>query len=170
MPRKTADDTGSAQALDELFRRYSHWLQVTLRRRFGPMVRDPEDLVQETYLRLARSGQARDLRHPQAALMRVAGNLAIDQLRRRASAAQGLAALAVSGASDPILAPTAQEQLAFLKSVILDLPQPFRDTFLLSRFANLTHRQIAEHFGISVKTVEWRVAQALAMCAQRLNG
>ena len=120
-----------------------------------------------SYLRLAQSGEVTTLRHPQAALMRVAGNLAIDHLRRRASAARGLASLAViAQTQEPV---DDQDELERLRALILDLPQPYRDAFLLSRFGHLTHRQIAETLQVSVRTIEWRISQALAICARRLN-
>ncbi len=44
-----------------------------------------------------------------------------------------------------------------------------RETFHLSRFRNMTNAQVAEHLGISVKTVEYRIAAALRIVKKNLR-
>ncbi|WP_371876897.1 RNA polymerase sigma factor [Phenylobacterium sp. LH3H17] len=38
-----------------------------------------------------------------------------------------------------------------------------RDTLILNRFGGLSYQQIAVHFGITAKTVEYRMSRALAL-------
>jgi len=57
----------------------------------------------------------------------------------------------------------------FIRELVLGLPQPLRDVFVLSRFGGLSNSQIAERLGISPKTVEWRMTKALAHCAAQLR-
>jgi DNA-directed RNA polymerase specialized sigma24 family protein len=103
---------------------------------------------------------------PRALLLAIASNLARDALRRarRAGGSAGIS-------SDPHelpFEPDQYEQL-LLKQLILALPPPYREVFLLSRFTAMTYEDIARHCGISVKTVEWRMSKALALCNQALG-
>ncbi|MDR2809668.1 MAG: RNA polymerase sigma-70 factor [Tannerellaceae bacterium] len=41
------------------------------------------------------------------------------------------------------------------------LPDTYRSTFQLSRFEHLTNVQIAKKLGVSIKTIEYRISQAL---------
>lgn len=156
-------------SLEALYRRYAPWLKAMLRKRFGRRISDPEDVVQETYLRLATRGDVAPIRHPQALLMRVAGNLARDRLRRDAVATGAVGTLATAlqlQSQEAWLAD--QNDAVLLKQIVLSIPHPHRDVFILSRYGGLTHAQIAQHCGVSVKTVEWRMARALSFCADRL--
>jgi RNA polymerase sigma-70 factor (ECF subfamily) len=51
-----------------------------------------------------------------------------------------------------------------LERLILSMPEIYRDVFTLSRFRHMTNAQIADHLGISIKTVEWRMGKALELC------
>ncbi|MNF04842.1 putative RNA polymerase sigma factor FecI [compost metagenome] len=62
-----------------------------------------------------------------------------------------------------------QLETVFFRQMVLDLPQPLRDVFLLSRVGGLTNSQIADQLGISPKTVEWRMTRALARCAAQIR-
>ena len=148
-----------------LYRRYAGWLRALLRRRYGP---ETEHLVQETYIRLAPFHAANEIRHPQALLARVADNLARNELRAEACRRRLAARLEQDAA--PVGDAHAPDQLEALlfKQVVLALPPLFRDVIVLSRFTGLTNAQIAARLGVPVKTVEWRLARALALCAQRL--
>ena len=56
-----------------------------------------------------------------------------------------------------------------IERLILELPEPLRQTFVLSRVGHLSHKAIAERLGISPKTVEWRIAKAVELCAAALR-
>ena len=63
----------------------------------------------------------------------------------------------------------AQADELLMKQLVLGLPEPLRDVFVLSRFGGLSNSQIGEQLGISPKTVEWRMTKALAHCAAQLR-
>ena len=133
------------------------------------------DVAQDTYLRLVVTGDTpSDIRDPRAYLFRVAGNLAIDVLRRDARRA------AVTGTDeeaesipDPAPAPEgallARERIRLLDSALRELPPNARQALLLSRMDSLTHAQIAARLGVSESMVAKYIAQALRHCRDRLE-
>jgi RNA polymerase sigma-70 factor (ECF subfamily) len=105
--------------------------------------------------------------HPRALLLTIARHLASDRTDARTRASRCAQELAVFGGIGIEFSNQSTGVLA--KELILGLPQPLRDVFVLSRFAGLTNVQIGERLGISPKTVEWRMTKALAHCAAQLR-
>src|SRR3546814_13371174 len=64
----------------------------------------------------------------------------------------------------------AQQELQIVRRVILELLPKCRKVFLLSRTHCKTYPEIAELCGISVKTVEKYISQALAALPRELGG
>lgn len=158
-------------SLETLYRRYARWLARALRRRFGAALADSaDDLVQDAYVRLAPYEAAGVVRHPRALLLRVASNLARDQLRRAARAGGVAAATIEDVVETPQHAVAAeQDQTVLLGQLVMALPPSLREVFVLSRFAGLTNQDVAERLGLSVKTVEWRMTKALTLLGARLR-
>lgn len=161
-----ANDLGS----DDLFRRHADWLRRLLSRRLRVQPADIDDLIQETYLRATRKPEAQ-ISHPKAFLSQIALNLFRDAKRREAVRADHRRSVQSDAAQERGPAPGLLEQEAAVELVrlITDMPEPYRDVFTLSRFRHMTNRDIAEHLGLSVKTVEWRMGKALDYCLSRLR-
>jgi RNA polymerase sigma factor (sigma-70 family) len=130
---------------------------------------DVDDLVQETYARLLRTREARELRSPRAYLFTTARNAALDLFRRRATArTSSIAEIDWSRVSDD--APVAPEvvsrrqEFELLEAAIAALPERCRAVLQLRRFENLSHREIAQRLGIAEHTVEVQLANALRRC------
>ena len=149
--------------LEGFYRRYSPWLVARLRRRFGA---DTEDLVQEIWLRMEAIEADLDIRHPRAFLLKIAFNIGLSGDRQTRRRRQILDSAVPLGA---VTCEPAQDAVVQIQEIVLALPQPLRDVFVLSRFGGLTTNQIAERLGISPKTVEWRMSKALAQCAAELR-
>lgn len=147
---------------DEIYRSHGNWLMRFLRRRFGR--EEAEDLAQETYLRLLSAKG--ELRHPRGFLARVALNAARDQIRRRAARP---VLVSNDGTAAGAVLPS-QPESVLLKQAVLALPPKLKEVFVLSRFAGLTYEEIAVRCGVSVKTVEGRMTQALRLLASVLAG
>jgi len=152
---------GAGGGLDRLYRRYAVWLHRRIRAKVGPDA--AADVVQDTYLRVAPYA-ANGIRHPKAFLLQVATNLLKDQhrqqMRREGS---GFAAQVAQAEAPP------QFDQVLLAQIVRDMPQLYRDVFVLSRFSGMTYPEIARVLSVSVKTVEWRMARALEYCASRLD-
>jgi RNA polymerase sigma factor (sigma-70 family) len=158
--------------LETFYRRYRRWLGAILRQRLGHYASEADDLVQETYVRAARYDPAEAARNPRALLKQIAVNLARDHMRR--NVVRGGLALPIddieSGRWDTRLSVHPDQESALqLKQILLSLPARDRDVFLLSRFTGMTNAQIASHLDVSIKTVEWRMSKALAVCAKHMR-
>jgi RNA polymerase sigma-70 factor (ECF subfamily) len=158
---RTPAPVSARPELEALVRSHGGWLLDFLRRRFGREA--AEELAQETYVRLARSDV--EIRNPKALLAVAALNAARDLARRRAVRPRLVADDAFAAAASA----ASQTELVLLKQVVLSLPHHVKVVFCLSRFAGMTYEEIAQHCGISVKTVEARMSKALRICAMRLR-
>jgi RNA polymerase sigma-70 factor (ECF subfamily) len=138
--------------IEQLYREHRSWLMRFLRRRFGGLV--AEELAQEAFVRTL--GSQTKVRNPRAFLARVAVRAALEEGRRRPRDLAPIHAL--------VVAPHADEAL-LLEQIILNLPEPLREVFLLSRFGGLSNVEIAHRCNLSVKRVEARITKARAMCA-----
>lgn len=152
-------DRQDAAELDALYRRHAGWLNRALKRQVG--AEGAADLVQETYLRIAPQDLAL-IRAPKAFLLRVAMNLLRDDARRTLRR-DALHRDAVNPTH------TLPVDAILLKQILLAMPPLYRDVFVQSRFRGMTYEQIASAAGVSVKAIEWRMSQALAFCAERLD-
>ncbi|RII76190.1 sigma-70 family RNA polymerase sigma factor [Pseudomonas monteilii] len=133
------------------------------------------DVAQETYLKLVKiDEQALPVLHARSFIFRVAGNLAIDALRRE----QRLAASHddCDGAGElacPAPAPEAmllaRERLQILDDALLKLPDNARQALLLNRVEGLTQAQIAQRLGVSESMVAKYIGQALRHCRDWLK-
>jgi len=130
---------------------------------------DADDLCQEVSLRAVSRTPNSVVDHPQAFVARVARNIVIDNARKlRVRGGVALALDDLDESSEPWLAPD-QETTLLLKQVIMALPPLYRDVFILNRFTGLSYSEIASKLEISVKTVEYRMSRALALCQAALR-
>src|SRR5689334_22787575 len=112
----------SGEALERHFRRHRVWLLSFLSRRFGSLV--SEDAAQEAFARTLASGV--EVRNPRAFLAKVAIRAALEEVRRRPE--PGFVY------SSPAAEPADAETAVLLEQLLLALPEPIRDVFVLSRF------------------------------------
>ncbi|MBA5706381.1 DUF4974 domain-containing protein [Pseudomonas fulva] len=128
------------------------------------------DVAHETYLRLVQiDAHAVPVLHPRSFIFRVAGNIAIDALRRDQRLAachddsEGMVHVAC-GAPAPEAALLASERLQILDQALLQLPPKARQALLLNRVEGLTQRQVAQRLGVSESMVAKYIGQALRHC------
>lgn len=154
--------------LKSLFADHGREVDAFLRRR----LEDPAaaaDLTQEAFLRLARLPKGERIEDPKRFLFTVAANLARDHIRRLVSRRAVMAQSdgsedAASTEALPDAALIAREEEALLHAAIQALPARTRAVFLLFHVENRSYREIAAALGISPRTVEYHLRQALALC------
>jgi RNA polymerase sigma-70 factor (ECF subfamily) len=164
-------DTNKAVLRDLFLADYSNF-DRQLTRRLGS-ADFASDVLQETYLRLEEMKDVGPVRSPKAYLFRIAVNLAND--RRRAESRR-LTADEVDILLDiPDERPDAarviegRSDIDLLRRAIAELPERRRYVLLLSRVEDLPHREIAKRLGVTVRTVETDLKQAVEHCALRLQ-
>lgn len=156
--------------IDGLYASHAGWLRGVLRHRLRLQSAEAEDIVQDTYLRLM-GAPAQAIQHPRALLSRIALNLFRDQRRRDTVRAKHRRAAASHDAPiDLVRTLSEQEARVELERLVLAVPELYREAFVLSRFGRMSHKDIAAHLAISVKTVEWRISKAVEHCTARLRG
>jgi RNA polymerase sigma factor (sigma-70 family) len=127
-----------------------------------PAVRDSEDVVQESFLRLWNLRAAQPIRSAKAFLFTVARNIALDSVRRMRgspiSAVPDLAALSVMEEdADVCKAVSRSEEIALLADALETLPARCREIILLRKFEHLSQKEVAARLGISELTVQEQV-------------
>lgn len=148
--------------------------KVRLRRLIGRIVKshDIDDILQETFLRAYAAAQKTEIRHPQAFMLKIARNLALNHVT---SAYSQRVQIEDFSASDVYLSGGSLESqydlserfLGFCRAV-RDLPQQCRRVFILSKVYGLSQREISQYLEISESTVEKHIAKGLSLCRRSM--
>jgi RNA polymerase sigma factor (sigma-70 family) len=139
--------------------------------RFVLREQDIEDIVQETFLRAYEAEQSREIHSPRSFLFRVAHNIALNEISRKANSL-----LELVGDPDTLDVidhePGAEQQLEIrrdfdaLNRVVGALPAQCRRVLIMRKVFGLSHKEIAARMDISVRTVEKHLAKALQRCQE----
>lgn len=133
-----------------------------LRRRCSSS-QDAECIVQEAWVRLTRCERGQVVDKPEAFLMQTALNLSIDEHRGRVFHGEQveLEEVVLVDDSPPVEAVLlGRERVARLNYCLGRLSGKSRDILLAYRLDGLTFREIADHHGLSISTVEKHIAKA----------
>lgn len=155
-------------SVQRLYSDHHGWLKNWLRGRLGNAA-DAADLAQDTFLRLLARREQLEIATPRAFLRTVARGLVIDHWRREELERAYLESLAhLPEAQTPSLEEREQilELLERIARMLDGLKPKVRTAFLLAQCEGLTHVQVAERMGISLRSVERHVADALFHCYQ----
>nr|WP_231708311.1 sigma-70 family RNA polymerase sigma factor [Sphingomonas populi] len=162
------DEQPGWRAIEALYRDHAEWLRALVTRRLRAQPTEVDDIVQDTWLRAAGC-KTDNIQHPKAFLSQTALNLFRDRKRREAVRQQHREGVAADRGGGDRHSMSEQEAILELERIVLDLPEKIRDVFVLSRFRHMSNAEIATTLGISIKTVEWRMGKALALCMSRLR-
>lgn len=161
--------TDAEKAFEWLFRRYfSELCQVVYRVTHDEHL--AQDLVQEVLYELWRKKNQLTISISlRAYLKRAVLNRTLNHLRdnRKWSSEENMPEIAVYE-SDPTDQMRSEELQALVDAAIDELPEKCRMVFVLSRYEELSYRDIAKELGIAEKTVENQVSKALKYLRERL--
>lgn len=171
-----ADPTDEAQRayLTLLFNKYRGALLRHVGR-LTPSREDAADIVQDTYMRVMnRVSVSRFDAETRSYLFQTATNLARDHYRRQSFRAHApleeVPEDSLRAAEpDPEQNLAARQLQRCLRDAIHALPAATRDVFLLARGEDLPYEEIAARLGIGRRTVERRMAEAMAGLVNRLR-
>lgn len=158
--------------IERLYRAHYSELRRWLARRLGNGAGHATDLAQDTFLRMlvrCQSGASAgtELREPMAYLHTIANGLLTDHWRRQALEQAYAEALAQQPAA---LAPSPEDRALILETLhqlarlIENFKPKVRTAFLMAQLEGLTYVDIASRMGVSVRTVERYMADALYLC------
>jgi RNA polymerase sigma factor (sigma-70 family) len=140
-----------------------------------PWLRDVDDLVQESYLRLFRARSDTQIRSPRSLLFATARNAALDIFRRRKLVEMesltenpSESVLMDNGRSAAEIACLNQE-IEILAEAIRRLPDRCRQVLTLRRIYGLPQKEIAARLGITENTVEAQMGIGLRRCGEYLR-
>lgn len=139
-----------------------------------------EDIASETLIKLWELSEIKEIENPSKLLFVILRNKALDFLKHekiKQSALESMSnyadreleiRISTLEASDPdkIFADDIQN---ILHATIAGLPEQTRKIFEMSRFKNISKKDIADKFNISVKGVDYHISKALASLHKNLK-
>ncbi|HRE84220.1 MAG TPA: RNA polymerase sigma factor [Opitutaceae bacterium] len=139
-----------------------------------PAVRDVDDLVQESYLRVWRARAIEPIRSAKALLFRIARHLAIDAIRHSQASptveVTDLRTLSVSTDGPGVVEQASQSQeVELLLQAIDTLPARCREIVILRKLQAVPQKEIAARLGLSEQTVQVQVARGVKKCERYLK-
>lgn len=131
---------------------------------------DSEDVTQETFLKLYRSGAWERMEDERAFLARTAWRLAVDH-RARTRKNQSIESDEFEGdaAENPEQSAIAADRYAAIHRLIDALPEELRQPLALSTVDEMGSREIAKVLGIPEGTVRTRLMRARQVLQQKLR-
>jgi len=166
----TLQATDRTDDLMEVYFRQFKWLRNALKRRVNSHELT-EDALQETWVRLAGlKGRSQEIRDHRAFILRIAGNIAIDMLRREQRHSSVcivddriLEAIADTCPSPEVFA-LDRDNLRQFAIALMGLPDNVRTALLLVKCDGMPYRTVAKHLAVSETMVSRYLVQALRHC------
>lgn len=165
-------DPAKPTLLSTLVRHYDDLVDY-IRRRFGDrsMARD---VVHDVCVQLLERDEKENVRTPLALLRKITNDTAVSRYRsdrRRRAWVQTFSELpeVVCQAATPMSRYDAEREFQLLANAIADLPPRCQAVFVMHKLHQIPQAEVAEHLGISIKTVEKHLRLGMAACRQRLG-
>jgi len=164
---------GREDALRQIFNRHYPLLLGDIYR-IVPDEDTCKDLAQEVFVDLWRKREELDIHSSlRAYLRRAAVNRALNYLKTHKNnlfntSDEDLVNTADTSPQEKIHQDEQEEMEQVLQAALNELPEKCRIVFSLSRFEQLSHKEIAEQLGISVKTIENQITKAMKILREIL--
>lgn len=162
---------GDGKAYESLFKGYYRRLCSYA----NTLLNDPdesEEVVQQTFIQLWERRTALEINLSiQAYLFKAVRNSSLNKIKHGKVRQMYAAEMSARSAkSEPASQMTFQNELQKqIHQAIESLPEQCRIIFKLSRFEELKYVEIADHMGISIKTVENQMGKALKIMREKLK-
>ncbi len=139
-----------------------------------PHLRDLDDIVQESYLRLLQARAAGKIASPKAYLYGIAHHVALETHRKqRLHAEVSVNELPESPTSDAgsnvVETVNLHQELALATEAIKTLPDRCREIVTLRAVHGLSYREIAQKLALAEETVRVQMARGVKKCAHYLR-
>jgi RNA polymerase sigma-70 factor (ECF subfamily) len=139
-----------------------------------PAVRDVDDVVQESYLRLWKSCTAQSITSAKAFLFAIARRVALNLVRKDRNApfvdhGDFAASRVLEDKPDACHALIAQERIELLADALMSLPPRCREVIIMHKVKGMPQREVAAQLDVSERTVEAHVRTGVARCLAYLQ-
>jgi len=142
------------------------------------LLSDPEagrDLVQEVFLKLLATEGWNAIENPRAYVVRMLRNTAIERMRRaRIISFRQLTEIDASDigdeSPDPFRVAAGREEVVRVQAALDSLPEPGRSLLIQRRLEGRSTLAMSQESGISLSTLEKRLARAYYLLVQALGG
>ncbi len=167
MAKKTSDQ------ITEAFLGYKRALAKMLARFVQPS--DVEDIIQDTWVRVAQAELKQEIDHPKSFMYRTAKHLAIDHLKRADNRLTSsleehdFDAMAESSFDSTFLDVEASKKFEHFCNALRTLPQNCRRAFILKKVYGFSQREIAAYMNVTESAVEKHIAKGLLRCSDHMR-
>jgi RNA polymerase sigma factor (sigma-70 family) len=164
--RRMEDDRWFKEEVEPHARGLRAWLRVGF-----SALRDIDDVVQESYLRLMRARAKGPIACPRTYLYGIARHVAIESCRMsRVFANLSVNELpeshTIEPAADVVQIVSHNQELALVIEAVKTLPERCRQIVMLRTQEGLTYQEIATRLGVAEETVRVQMARAVHRCAK----
>lgn len=161
---------GNQKAFDDLFRSHYKYL-VTIAYGYTKDYNKSKDLAQEVFLDIWKRREKIEIKTSlRGFLRRAVINQALSANKKNKHDSEiSNEAMHVSTDADAHRNVEMNELNQKIQSIVESMPDRCREIFKLSRFENLSHKEISAKLNISVKTIENQITKALKMLRKGLK-
>ncbi|MGN6322781.1 MAG: RNA polymerase sigma factor [Dyella sp.] len=152
--------------IEKLFREHNRALIAFLQCRLNSLS-DAQEVAQEAYLRMLTMDNREEVDSLRGYLFKIAGNLAIDRLRKRKVRSDFAIVQSHDEPVDeqrPDHHAVAAEQVAGLRQALRELPAKASRAFVMHVIEGRDFNSVAQTMKLSERMVRYHVAHALAHC------